>query len=144
MQNITSTSELNNAIQLLEIEHTKNEQQLKNKIHFLREHFKPANILKNSLKNTISSPDLINDIISPAIVLATGYLTKKIVVGSSDNKGRKILGSALQYGITSFVAQHPDAIKSMGRFIVQHIFSTKKNAHLHEQTESQYSEKPLA
>lgn len=130
MQNITSTTGLHNAIQLLEFEHTKNEQELKNKIYFLREHFKPANILKNSLKNAVSSPDLINDILSPAIVLASGYLTKKIVVGSSNNKGRKILGSVLQFGVTSFVAQHPETIHSIGRFIVQHIFSAKKNAPL--------------
>ena len=129
MQNITSTAGLKNAIQQLEVEQTVNEQLLKEKFHHIRESLKPVNLLKSSLKNTVSRPDLTEDIIGPAIVLATSYLSKKIVVGTSESKGRKLLGSIIQYGVMSYVAQHPDAIKSLGQFIVQHVFSAKKKVH---------------
>jgi hypothetical protein len=58
--------------------------------------------------------------------LATGYLSRKIVVGASGNIFRKLLGSILQFGVTNIVAQHPDVIKSIGQFIFQHIFRKKE------------------
>ena len=126
MQNITSTAGLKNAIQLLEVEQAVNGQLLKEQFHLTYESLKPVNLLKGTLKDISSSPYLIDNILGAAMGLATGYLTKKIIVSKSGNMFRKLIGSVLQFGVTNIVAQHPDAIKSFGRFISQHIFRKKE------------------
>jgi hypothetical protein len=81
------------------------------------------------LKDIASSPHLINNVLGATIGLATGYVSKKIVVGASHNLFRKIMGSALQIGVANIVAQHPEAIKSLGQFIGQHILRKKKHVY---------------
>jgi hypothetical protein len=126
MQNITSTAGLKNAIQILEARHTANGQQLKVQFHLTYEGFKPVNLLRSTLKDVASSPTLIDNILGTTIGLATGYLSKKLIVGSSGNIIRKLIGSVLQLGVTNLVAQNPEAIKSVGQFILQHIFRKKE------------------
>jgi len=126
MQKITPTDELKNAIQLLEVEQAAKWQVLKEQFHLSYESLKPVNLFKSTLNEVASSPYLIDNIIGNAVGLATGYLSKKIVIGASGNIFRKLFGFILQFGVTNFVAQHPDAIKSIGQFILQHIFRRKE------------------
>jgi hypothetical protein len=125
MENITSTAGLKKAIELLEAEQVVELQRLKEQFYPAYESLKPVNLLKSTLKDIRSSPYLIDNIIGTALGLATGYLSKKMVVGVSVNRVRKLIGSILQFGITNVVAQHADSIKSYGRYFLQHIFSKK-------------------
>jgi len=126
MENITSSAGLKNNIQLLIIEQAILGQQLKEQFFVTYESFKPANLLRNTLREAISSPHLIDDILGTVVGLATGFVSKKIVIGASGNLIRKLLGSITQLGVTTVVAQHPDTIKSIGQFIFQHLFRNKK------------------
>jgi hypothetical protein len=126
MQNITSRAELKNAIQLLEAEQAIKGQVLKEQFLLTFESLKPANLVKNTLSDLVSSPFLIDNLLNIAISLATGFLTKKIIVSASGSIFRKFLGSIMQVGVTNAVVQHPDAVKSLGQFIVQHIFRKKE------------------
>jgi len=74
---------------------------------------KPVNLLRSSIRDVASLPYLIDNIIGTAVGLATGYLSRKIVIGTSGNLIRKLFGFLLQLGVTNTVAQHPGSIKSM-------------------------------
>ena len=126
MQNITSVAGLKNAIQLLEVEHAVNGKLLKEQFHITYESLRPVNLFRSALSDVVSSPRLIDNILNIAMVIVTGYFSKKVVAGASINKFRKFIGSVLQVGVTNFIAQHPDAIKSFGQFILQHIFRKKE------------------
>jgi hypothetical protein len=126
MQNITSAAELKNAIQLLEVEQAIKGQQLKEQFYLTCESLKPVNLLKSTLKEIASSPNLIDNILATTIGLATGYLSKKIFIGASGNLFRKLFGSVLRLGVTNVVAQHPNAVKTFRQLIFQHIFHKKE------------------
>lgn len=126
MQNITSVAELKNSILLLEDEQAVKGQLLKEQFLITYESLKPLNLLRNTLKEISTSPYLIDNILGTATGLATGYLSKKVFIGASANIIRKLIGSVLQFGVTTAVAQHPDTIKSLGQFILQHIFRKKE------------------
>lgn len=117
MQHINSSSELKNAILLLEVDQAIDLQLLKNQVHHLYESFKPVNMLTKSL---IPS-SIIDTIIDSTIGLATGYISKKIVVGTSGNLFRKVIGSVIQLSVTTIIAKHPETIKSVGKFIFNQI-----------------------
>lgn len=126
MENITSSAGLKSAIQSLEFEQAGNGQLLEEQFFVVIESLKPANLIKSTLHNISSSPSLIDNLLSAAIGLATGYLTKKITIGTSGNIVKKLFGSALQFGVTTVVAQHPNTIKSIGRFIFRRILRKKE------------------
>src|SRR5512133_2127200 len=126
MENITSIASLKNAIQLLEAEQTVKEVLLKEQFHLTYESLKPVNIIKDTFKEVSSSPFLINNIIGAATGLASGYLSKKIVVAGSGNVFRKLLGSILQFGITNVVSRHPDGVRTIGQSILQLLFRKKE------------------
>lgn len=125
MEKITSATGLKNAILLLETDQTIQGQLLKEQFNFAYESFKPVNLIKSTVKDLASSPYLIDNILATGIGIATGFLSKKIFVGSSGNLFRKLLGSFLQAGVTNTVSQHPDTIKSFGQLIFQY-FSHKR------------------
>jgi hypothetical protein len=126
MQNITSIAGLKDAIQLLEIEQGIKGQLLKEQFYLTYESLKPINILKKTLKEISSSPYLIDNISGTAMGLASGFLSKKIFVGTSGNIFRKLIGSILQFGITNVVTQNSDIIKSVGHAIFQYFLRKKE------------------
>jgi hypothetical protein len=119
MQNITSTTGLKNAIQLLEVEQGIKGHLLKDQFYLTIESLKPVTLLKNALHDISSSPKLIDNILATAMGIASGFLTNKVFVGASGSLIRKLLGSVLQFGVTNVVAQHPETIKSLGEVIMQ-------------------------
>jgi hypothetical protein len=126
MQEITSTAALQDAIQLLESEQAVKRQLLKEQFFITFESLKPISLLKSALNDISSSPYLLDNILGTAIGVTSGYLSKKVFVGSSGNLIRKLLGSILQFGVTNVVAQHSDPIKSIGQAIFQHFFGKKE------------------
>jgi hypothetical protein len=126
MKNITSTAELKNAILLIEAKRDFNGQLLKVQFNQAYERFKPVNLLRSAMNDVTSSHStIVDNIVIPAIGIGAGYLSKKIVAGSSDNKYRILIGSILQSEVTTLIVQNPDAIKAFGQYIFRLIFRKK-------------------
>ena len=126
MEKITTSTELKNAIQLLEVEQYVCGQQLKEQLLTTYESFKTVNLFKNTLKEVVSSPFVIDNLIATGISMATGYLSSKILVGVSGKIARKLLGTVLQYGVKR--AGSPlQSVKSIGQNILQLFFHKKKS-----------------
>jgi hypothetical protein len=126
MHNITSVVELKKAIQLLQEEEIEKRQLLKEQFTLTVESLKPINLLKNTVKDFSSSPELIENVIGNVAGLVSGYLSNKLFVGSSGNLIRKIIGVLVQLGVTTIVSRNPEAIKSLGQFILQYFLHKKE------------------
>ncbi|MFO7829068.1 MAG: hypothetical protein R6V23_10630 [Bacteroidales bacterium] len=133
MQNITSSQELKEAIQLLEAEQSASGQVFKDQFFSTLDSLRPVKLIESTLKDIITSPSATNSVLDTTIGMTTGYLSRKIVVGRSRNAYRKILGSFLQRGVTNFITRHPEAIKSIGLYVINQIHSKKERDH--EQSE---------
>jgi hypothetical protein len=126
MENISSTANLKEAIQILESKQAVHLLQLREELYFTLESLKPANLIDSSLKEIASSPYLVNNILGVAVGLFTGYITRKtMLIGLPGNKYGRIMSNALQFGITNLVANSPKVIKSFGKFVFQKIFRKK-------------------
>jgi len=136
MDSITSTTGLKDAIQLLEAEQTAASQLLKEQFAITYKSFKSVNFLVGLFNKITKSPNLTRNILGTTMGLATGYLSKKLVVGASVNIFRKLLGAALQLGVTSIVARHPDAPKTFGRFVLQYFLHRKSIRSKNKESES--------
>lgn len=122
MENINSAAELKLAIQAKQFEHAIQGELLKDQLMIAFESLKPISLIKNTLSELTSSPYLIENMMSAITGLATGYVSKKIAVGTSHNVFRKIMGSVLQFSVTNLIAQHPEVLKNLGQIIIEKIF----------------------
>ena len=105
MKNKNNAQTLHLAIQSLK-EKQKNELiLLKTQFEKTYEGFRPLNILKNTISEVTTSSDLKSSLVNNAIGLATGYLSKKFLLGSTHNPFKKILGTIVEFGIANFVAK---------------------------------------
>ncbi len=105
MNNKNSIEILNKAIQELKTKQVSEIVLLKAQFEKTYESLKPLNLIKNTINEVATSPDLRKNITNNAIGLATGYLSKKFLLGSTHNPFKKILGTILEFGIANFVAK---------------------------------------
>ena len=126
MEKITSSAELANAIHLLEDTQARQREQLKDQFQITYKGLTSGNLLRNTLNDVATSPYLFDKILGTALGLASGYLSKKLVVGASAGIFRKLFGSIMQFGITSVVSHNAGNIKTLGRFLIQSVFHKKK------------------
>jgi len=125
MQKIASVAELKNAIQILEVEQSEKGQLLKEQFFITYKSLRPGNFLRSTMKDISTSPYLFDNILGAAMGLVSGFISRKIFIGASGNKLKKLIGHVLQFGIINFVAMHPGAIKTIGWSIIQR-FTRKK------------------
>ena len=132
MENITCAADLKLAIQNLEFQREVQGQLLRDHFFITFESLKPVNLIKNTLHEITSSPYLIDNMLGAIMGIVSGYISRKIAVGTSHSMFRKIMGSVLQFGVTNFVAQHPDLLKTIGNFVMNKF--QHKNESQHEES----------
>jgi hypothetical protein len=122
MQTITSTINLKTTIRQMEIEQAAQWQQVREQFNATYESFKPVNLIKSNLKEVVSSKSLIYSLLTVGLSLASGYYSKKLVVGSSVGIFRKLLGSAVQMGVSAFSAKQTYALQTNGQSFLKRLF----------------------
>ncbi|MEI8137444.1 MAG: hypothetical protein WCH21_09000 [Bacteroidota bacterium] len=132
MGKITSLTELRESIQQLEIKQIEDERLLKEQFIVTYESMKPVNMIKNSIRDLISSQDLKGNLLQTTLGMAAGYLSKKVVVGSTHNPLKQLLGAFLQLGVTNIVTKNTDGIKSILVSLISGYLSKRKASYERE------------
>ncbi len=125
MQKITTAAELKTAIKELEAIQANELSLIKGDFLHICDSLQPVNLLKNSFKSIIASPGLKDNIIDTSIGLAAGLLSKAIIIGTSHNPIKKLLGTVLQAGVTNTTAKHTETIKMLAGKVAN-LFRKKK------------------
>ena len=100
---------LQETIKMLEQRQAKELTLLKDQFYVTYESIKPINIFKKAVHDIIGSSEIKNDILSNVIGLATGFISKKIMVCSSKNPFKKIMGTILEYFVANFVTRKAES-----------------------------------
>ena len=108
MKKSNHTATLKEAIQLLKLKQDQDLLELKDQYFYTYESLKPANIIKRAIGKMSHSSEFKGNILSNVIGLSTGYLTKKVLIGSSHNPVKRILGTLLQFVITTAVSKRTE------------------------------------
>jgi hypothetical protein len=127
MEKPNAISSLKESIRLLEIRQAEEGKIFKEQFGITLESFKPINLIKSSLKNLTDSAELKNNLFGTVISIISGYLTKKLMVGPKSNAFMKILGTIMQFGITSVIAKNADNIRNFLNDQVDRIFHPEEN-----------------
>jgi len=105
MNKINHTKTLQEAIQLLKIQQVGQLDLLKEQYQYTYESLKPINIIKRTFSQLTSTAEFKGNVVSNIIGIGTGYLTKKVLLGSTHNIFKKVLGTVIQLAITNVVTK---------------------------------------
>lgn len=114
MKSKSETDSLNEKIALLEAKQSMELKELKNQFHVTYESLKPFNLIKSAFNEVTTSPDIKNNLLNNAIGMTTGYLSKKVLVGSTHNPLKNVFGTLLQFAIGNVVAKHSGGLVATG------------------------------
>lgn len=93
------------SIELLKIKQSRELNALYNQFGIVKESLKPINIIKNTFSEAGNSTDFKKGLLNNVIGLATGYLSGKLLLSTTHNPIKKLLGGILQFTIGKFVAK---------------------------------------
>lgn len=128
MENQYTADSLREAIKALEIKQAEEGQKVKEQLLVTYENLKPINILRNIVNDFYSTDKYKQDFVEIVAGMTTGFITKKIVVGRSKNPMLKLVGLAIQFGITTLVTRKYNALKeSVIQFISRFLESKEPN-----------------
>ncbi len=128
MKKISSALELKEAVILLELQQLYEVELLKEQFKITYESLKPANIIKNSIKEIVAEPGLKTNVINAVVGFATGFIAKKVFVGTSHNPITKIFGVALELVVANKVALNAEGIKSIAGSLLEKFIHPKTNS----------------
>ncbi len=127
MKKLPSNDSLNEAIALLEMKRDKELMELKQQLEKVGESLKPINIIKDTLKEIKSSPDIKDGIGKTVVGVASGFLVKNILFGNTYNPMKIIAGLAIQTAASNFGSNHYNNIRSVGHTLLYSLASKLKN-----------------
>lgn len=111
MKNINNLTDLRREIESLRLQQGTNVLDLKEQAKITYESLKLVNLLKGVLKDLTSTPDFKDGVVNTSLGLGVGYLTKKVVLGSTHNPLKQLMGVLLQSTVTSIVSKNGDDLK---------------------------------
>ncbi len=130
MKKIHNAGDLKEVIAELEKKKESEEAAMKYEFHETYETYKPANILKNTLSEVSSSPKFRHNLLNVALGLGAGYLSRRLMVGRQAGLLKRVLGTAVQFGVTSLIAKKGsdnDPNSSDKKGILKRIFTRPKS-----------------
>lgn len=127
MEKITGAAALKARIDYLEAERKNRELELKKELQLAHDYIKPANLFSNAVKGIFSSKEIKNNLLDGLLGMASGYLAKKAVTGSSKNPLKAILGSILQVVVTDQVAGKAEPVRSAIMNFINDFLNKKEN-----------------
>lgn len=126
MKEINSLAQLREEIAELELKQVVAHRELKLQLKITYESLRPANLIKHTLKELTAAPEVKVDFLNSILGIASGFVSKKLIIGNSHNPVKQALGTLLQVGVTNLVIKNGQQIKSVAVRILTAFF-IKKN-----------------
>lgn len=127
-----TNSTLKESIKELEIRQASEKKMLQEQFQLTYESITPINLIKNTLRQVAGSSEIKGEVLNASIGLTAGYFSKMLFERISNNPFKKILGSAILFGITNVVVKNPEVIKSLGRSVFRMIQNKGEEAEKEE------------
>lgn len=108
----TQNELLDQAILKLEAQQNHQLMVLKNQANETLQSINPLQVLKHSFSEVKNSPEMKRTLFQAAISFAGGLITKRLLIGNTNSTFKNLLGYAIQFGMTKFIAKEVDTTPS--------------------------------
>jgi hypothetical protein len=121
MKHKSHSQKLDEAIAALQLKQDEELQLLKNQFHKTYESLNPLNIIKNTFEDLTHSSGIKNNLVNSLIGITTGYLSRKVLIGSSSNPIKNIFGALFQSSVSAIVARNANQIKALSSHLLNKV-----------------------
>ncbi len=97
---------------------------LKEQLKVTRDSLRPSSLVKSAYNELTKAPNIKNNLISIAIGLGTGFVSKKLLIGRTINPLKQLLGLVVQFAVTKLVAKKANKLNIIGDGDDQEIFTS--------------------
>jgi len=104
MRKFIQTELLEQKIAALRIQSQQELWELKEQIAVVKDSLKPSNIIHEGINEFYQTVTNKENLFSTVMSLVGGYVSKKVVVGSSNNPIKKVIGTVLQFVVTNYLS----------------------------------------
>ena len=126
MKNKNATNALNELIIVQEMKYANDLVKLKEQFEVAYDSVKPINLIKNLFHEVTASPEIKNDLLSNVIGFGTGFLSKKLLLGTSHNPIKKVFGTLFEFAVANLVSKNADGIKTIGGNLLNRFLKKNK------------------
>ncbi|HSK13493.1 MAG TPA: hypothetical protein VK907_09780 [Phnomibacter sp.] len=135
MRSISAAASLQAKIETLESLQTQQLQEIQQQFHFTADKLKPSKLIANTLREAMTPSDTgSSNIIDSTLGLATGFLTRKLLFGSSPSPVKKAIGSVVQFGLSNLVYKNSIGIKAIGGVLYKWLFRKPRTEDIKDST----------
>jgi len=127
MKEMKPAEKLKTLILEKERQHLEEELELKESFNTMYETLKPINLIKNTLSEAFTSPDIRHNLFNAVIGMSTGFVAKKLLIRNPNGMIKSIEGSVLQLLVAAKVTNNADEIRSVIKTIFHKLISWKKS-----------------
>ncbi len=117
MHHIHNEADIKQAILQLEKRQIEEENILKHQVVLIGESLMPITIIKNTFKEAAAAHDLKNDFLKAIVGITAGYLTKVVLESVTDNPAKKVVATAVIFGMAEMVVNNPEKIKLVSKSV---------------------------
>jgi hypothetical protein len=128
MTKINNSDELQARIIELQVKGKEEGIALKEEISDIIDNVHPIQLLTHGLKEIIKSPEVKNELLGLSVGMSAGYITKKLIIGKSDNAVQNIAGNILGMVVSKNIALNSDKIQSTVFNLLKSFVGKKKTS----------------
>lgn len=121
MKKINETDSLNELIALYQQKQEYEWKALKEQFHITYESLKPVNLINNLVHEVAASPEIKNDLISNAVGLGAGFLSKKFFGNYENHPVKRVFGIAAQLAIAKLVSKYTEPVVTMTGAVLKNL-----------------------
>jgi hypothetical protein len=122
-----ATELLKERIAALEIKQAEEGKAFREELVATYESLKPVNLLKNTVQEFTSSPELKKALFETIVLLINGFITKAVVSSPKNAVWVKLLTTLLQLGVTSALTNRFDLIYQFFSKLIEKIIPSEGN-----------------
>jgi hypothetical protein len=126
MEKISTLESLKIVIGELEVRQAGEYIILKDQVMDTYHSFSIGKIIKRAVTNAVAMPGLGNKVLTAAVGLTSGIITKKMVIGKTSNPLLKLLGLAVEITVADKIADNSGKIKMLGKVLLNKIFKKRQ------------------
>lgn len=105
MKKLNQNELLDQKIAQLTVQHKRELEELKEQFHIVQSSLTSTNIVQEGLNGFYQTVTNKENLVSTIVSVVGGYVSKKVVVGSSENPIKKVIGNVLQFLVTAYLSK---------------------------------------
>lgn len=118
MEKITTADGLRAAIEDLEFKQAVEAISLREHFKVIYESLKPVNLIRSIFVESSGAGEIKDNVISKSLGLTAGYLSKMVFELVMKSPAKKLIGTAIMFGIRNLISRNPEIVKSIGKGVL--------------------------